>query len=47
LSIDTSKGSPSMDYEQHVDTYQTFLRLSKYGIVFVVILLAGMKFFLV
>jgi hypothetical protein len=36
-----------MDYEQHVDTYQTFLRLSKYGIVFVVILLAGMKYFLV
>lgn len=36
-----------MDYEQHVETYQTFLRLTKYGVVFCVILLAGMKFFLV
>lgn len=36
-----------MDYEQHVDTYQRFVRLSKYGVVFVVVLLAGMKFFLV
>lgn len=47
MSIDTSKGSPSMDYPQHVETYQTFLRLSKYGIVFAVVVLAGMKFFLV
>ncbi|MBY0558883.1 MAG: aa3-type cytochrome c oxidase subunit IV [Hyphomicrobium sp.] len=36
-----------MDYQQHVETYQMFLRLTKYGIVFLVILLAGMKFFLV
>jgi hypothetical protein len=36
-----------MDYAQHVGTYQSFIRLSKYGIIFCVILLAGMKFFLV
>lgn len=36
-----------MDYAQHVETYQTFLRFTKYGIIFLVILLAGMKFFLV
>lgn len=47
MSIDTSKGNPSMDYEQHVDTYARFVRLSKFGTIFLVVLLAGMKFFLV
>ncbi len=36
-----------MDYEQHVETYRAFLRFSKYAIIFLVILLLGMKIFLV
>ncbi len=36
-----------MDYEQHVETYRAFLRFSKYAIVFLVVLLLGMKIFLV
>ena len=47
MSIDTSKGNPSMDYTQHVETYEMFLRFAKYGIAFLVVILAGMKFFLV
>ena len=47
MSVDTSKGGPSMDYEQHVETYRTFLRFTKYAIIFLVVLLAGMKIFLV
>ncbi len=47
MSVDTSKGSPAMDYEQHVETYRTFLRFSKYAIIFLAILLLGMKIFLV
>ena len=36
-----------MDYEQHQETYAGFLRLTKITIVFLVLLLAAMKFFLV
>jgi len=36
-----------MDYEEHVRTYRAFLRFSKYTIVFLVVLLLGMKIFLV
>ncbi len=46
LAIDTSKGSPEMDYEQHVETYHSFLRLTKYAIAFIVVVLVGMKIFL-
>jgi hypothetical protein len=47
LNIDTSKGSPSMDYNAHLQTYRDFVRLTKYGVVLVVLLLIGMKIFLV
>ena len=36
-----------MDYAEHQKTYVSFLRLTKFAIVFLVILLAGMKIFLV
>jgi hypothetical protein len=47
MSVDTSKGHPAMDYNQHVGTYNAFLRFSKIGIVLIILLLAGMYFFLV
>jgi hypothetical protein len=47
MSVDTSNGHPAMDYNQHKDTYNAFLRFSKIGIVLLVLLLAGMYFFLV
>lgn len=47
MNIDTSKGSPSMDYAAHLQTYRDFVRLTKYGVVLVVLLLIGMKIFLV
>jgi hypothetical protein len=36
-----------MDYAEHQKTYAGFLRLTKIAIVFLVLLLAGMKLFLV
>lgn len=36
-----------MDYAEHQKTYAGFLRLAKIGIVVAVLVLAGMKFFLV
>lgn len=47
MSVDTSRGHPAMDYEEHQRTYAGFLRLTKLAIVFLVILLLGMKIFLV
>ena len=47
MSVDTSNGHPAMDYNQHKDTYNAFLRFSKIGIVLLVLLLAGMYVFLV
>ena len=47
MSVDTSNGHPAMDYAQHVGTYNSFLRFSKIGIVLIVLLLAGMYYFLV
>lgn len=47
MSIDTSGGSPNMDYSEHTRTYNSFLRFTAISIVFLVALLAGMKFFLV
>ena len=47
MSIDTLNGHPDMDYAEHQKTYASFLRLTKFAIVFLVILLAGMKIFLV
>ncbi len=36
-----------MDYAEHQKTYAGFLRLTKFAVVFLVLLLAGMKLFLV
>lgn len=47
MSVDTSGGNREMDYAQHNETYTGFLRLTKIVIVFLVLLLAGMKYFLV
>lgn len=47
MGIDTSGGHPAMDYAQHMDTYNGLLRVTKYSIVFLVLLLAGMWYFLV
>ncbi len=47
MGIDTAGGNPAMDYAQHVQTYEGFLRLAKYLIIFLVLLLAGMAYFLV
>ena len=47
MGVDLTKGHPDMDYAEHQRTYQGFLRFTKYMIVFLVLLIAGMKFFLV
>jgi hypothetical protein len=47
VSVDISKGHPAMDYAEHQRTYAGFLRFTKIAIVFLVLLLLGMKFFLV
>jgi Bacterial aa3 type cytochrome c oxidase subunit IV len=47
VGVDTSRGHSAMDYTQHNQTYAGFLKITKYTIVFLVLLLAGMKFFLV
>jgi hypothetical protein len=47
VSIDTSRGHPEMDYAQHNQTYTGFINFTKYSIVALVALLAGMYLFLV
>lgn len=47
MSIDTSGGNHNMDYAEHTRTYSSFVRFTIMMIVFLVVLLAGMKFFLV
>lgn len=47
MAIDTSNGNANMDYAEHTRTYERFLKMSVYLIVFCVLLLAGMKYFLV
>jgi hypothetical protein len=47
VAVDTSKGNSAMDYAEHNRTYAGFLQFTKYTIIFLVLLLAGMKFFLV
>lgn len=47
MHIDTTKGSPEMDYQEHTRTYLGFLRFTQISIVLLVLLLAGMAFFLV
>lgn len=47
MSLDTSAGHPAMDYNEHNRTYHGFLLLTKVLIAFLVVLLAGMAYFLV
>ena len=47
MAINTSGGHPDMDYAAHISTYKGFLRLAEITIVGVVIILAGMAYFLV
>lgn len=47
MSIDTTGGHPSMDYREHARTYAGFVFMTKLLVVLVVLLLAGMAFFLV
>lgn len=47
MSIDTSGGNHNMDYAEHTRTYKSFVRFTIMMIIFLVVLLAGMKFFLV
>jgi hypothetical protein len=47
MSIDTSKGHPAMDYAEHNATYHGFLTLTKYLIVFLIVLMGAMYVFLV
>ncbi|MCB1519493.1 MAG: aa3-type cytochrome c oxidase subunit IV [Hyphomicrobiaceae bacterium] len=47
MSLNTSNGHPAMDYPEHMRTYSGFLLITKLLIVFLVVLLAGMAYFLV
>jgi len=47
VAIDLSGGNPAMDYAEHAKTYKQFLFFAKVAIVFLVVLLAGMAYFLV
>ena len=46
MAVDLTGGNPEMDYAQAEQTYNMFLRLTKIMIVFLVLLLAGMGYFL-
>lgn len=47
MGVDTTGGHPAMDYAEHNRTYANFLGWSKTIIVLMVVVLAGMAFFLV
>jgi hypothetical protein len=47
MSVDTSRGHPAMDYNEHNRTYAGFVGLIKIAIIFLVLLLVGMYVFLV
>ncbi len=46
MAIDLSGGNPEMDYAQAEHTYTQFILLTKVAIGFLVVLVAGMAFFL-
>lgn len=46
MSIDTSGGSPTMDYHEHIKTYNAFLKGTKWLIGLVVLTLVLMAIFL-
>jgi hypothetical protein len=45
--VTSGEDHSAMDYNEHNRTYAGFLSITKYSIIFLVLLLAGMKFFLV
>jgi hypothetical protein len=47
VAIELTGGNPAMDYAQHENTYKQFLLFTKVTIAFLVVLLAGMAYFLV
>lgn len=47
MAIDLSGGNPAMDYAEHERTYKQFIFLTKLVVGFLVLLLAGMAYFLV
>jgi hypothetical protein len=47
MTIDTSGGHHAMDYREHELTYRRFVRGTVYLTVTVIVILAGMAFFLV
>ena len=47
MSGTTPDGNPNMDYDAHNGTYAKFLQITKFGIIFLVLLLATMKYFLI
>jgi hypothetical protein len=47
MGVDTSGGHPAMDYAEHNRTYASFLAWAKVGVIFMVVLMAGMAYFLV
>jgi Bacterial aa3 type cytochrome c oxidase subunit IV len=47
MSVDTSKGHPAMDYNEHNRTYAGFIAVTKFGVVFLSLLMVAMYVFLV
>ncbi len=47
MAIDLSGGNPAMDYAEHAKTYKQFIFFTKVMVVFLVLVLAGMAYFLV
>lgn len=46
MSIDTSGGHPSMDYREHVRTYNGFVKGTVTFVILVALILIGMAIFL-
>jgi len=46
MGVNTASGHPAMDYAEHLRTYGNFLGWIKTAIISLVVLLAGMAFFL-
>lgn len=47
MTIDTSRGHPAMDYAEHQRTYNGFIRGTVILTTIVIVILAGMAYFLV
>jgi hypothetical protein len=47
MTIDTSGGHPDMDYREHQRTYSGFVRGTMILTFIVIVILAGMAYFLV